>query len=287
MSDKLVLGCGYLGRRVAAAWRARGRRVFATTRAPARAPELRGLGLEPVVCDVLDLDSLHALPEAETLVYCVGLDRAAGVPMRTVYVDGLAHVLAELGRRPPAARPERFLYVSSTGVYGQGRGEEVDETTPAEPADESGRVVLEAEQLLRERRPDAMVLRFAGIYGPGRLMRAQALRAGAPLAGDPDHWLNLIHVEDGAAAVLAAEEKGRPGQTYLVCDGYPVRRRDFYSRLASLLGAPSPRFTPTVPDAARARDARGHRRLVNHRLRQELGVVLKYPSFEEGLADCL
>jgi nucleoside-diphosphate-sugar epimerase len=275
-SGVLVVGCGYLGRRVAERWRAEGRRVFATTRRPERAAELAERGLEPVVCDVLRPDSLRALPAADTVVYCVGLDRAAGVPMRVVYVDGLANVLGELAGRQGGA-PGRFVYVSSTGVYGQADGSEVAETAATEPAEESGRVVLEAERLLRERLREAVVLRFAGIYGPGRLLRSQALRAREAIAADPEGWLNLIHVEDGAAAVVAAAERGRPGAVYNICDDRPVRRRDFYAQLARLLGAPPPCFAPPPPHEW------VNRRVVNRRLREELGMALRYPSYEEGL----
>src|SRR5438552_1428072 len=126
----LVIGCGYLGRRVAAAWRDRGRRVAALTRG--RAAELAADGFEPVVGDVLDPASLAALPEAATVLYAVGLDRTAGRSMRDVYVTGLANVLAAL---PPCGR---LLYVGSTSVYGQTDGSVVTEASPTEPATESG-----------------------------------------------------------------------------------------------------------------------------------------------------
>jgi nucleoside-diphosphate-sugar epimerase len=277
MPDKLILGCGYLGKRLAALWLAEGHRVFALTRSDPRAAELRRLGVEPVRGDVLDPSSLRALPAVATAAYCVGFDRAAGRTMREVYVDGLAHVLAAL---PPAGR---FVYVSSTGVYGQCHGEEVDEEAATEPVEESGGVVLEAERLLRGRCPEAVVLRFAGIYGPDRLLRAQAVRAGEPTVGDPDRWLNLIHVADGAAAVVAAEARGRPGAVYNVADDRPVRRRDFYTLLAHLLGAPEPRFVPPTPAAPLPGHERTNRRIVNRRLRGELGVSLRYPSYEDGL----
>jgi nucleoside-diphosphate-sugar epimerase len=277
----MVIGCGYLGRRVAALWQAQGHRVFATTRKPERAAEWRQLGLEPVLCDVCDPYRLRALPQAETVVYCVGLDRTAGRPMQAVYVDGLGNVLSELTGR--LTRPARFLYVSSTSVYGQTGGEEVDETSPTEPVEESGKVVLAAERLLRERLQGAVILRFAGIYGPGRLIGSQVLRNGEPLGGDPDGWLNLIHVEDGAAAALAAAEHGQPGQTYIVCDDRPVLRFEYYSRLAELLGTPPPRFEPPPQDQTLPSHPRANRRLVNRRLRQEIGMALRYLSFEEGL----
>jgi nucleoside-diphosphate-sugar epimerase len=280
MTDFLILGCGYLGRRVAARALACGHRAFATTRRPERAAELAALGAVPVLCDVLDRASLRALPPVEALVHCVGLDRGAGRPPHELYVDGLAHVLDAVAAWP---RPPRFAYVSSTGVYGQAAGEEVDESAATEPAEESGRVVLEAERLLRRRLPAALVLRFAGIYGPGRLIRAQALRAGEPMPGDGDKWLNLIHVEDGAQAVLAAIERGAPGATYNVADDRPVRRRDFYARLAQLLGAPPPRFVPPPEGAPPPPHERANRRVVNGRMRRELRVALRYPSYEEGL----
>jgi nucleoside-diphosphate-sugar epimerase len=273
--DLLVVGCGYLGKRVAALWRAQGHRVFATTRG--RAEELRGLGLEPVVCDLVSGAGLQGLPRAEAVAYCVGFDRGPGVTMRDVYVRGLENVL---GCLPP---PGRLVYVSSTGVYGQRDGEEVDEGAATEPAEESGRVVLEAEGLLRRHLPGAVVLRFAGLYGPGRLLRRQAVEAGEPLVGDPEKWLNLIHVEDGAAAVAAAAGRAGPGAVLNVCDDRPVRRGEFYAELARLLGAPPPRFVPPAPGAPLPPHERANRRILNRRLRGELGLALRYPSYVEGL----
>jgi nucleoside-diphosphate-sugar epimerase len=277
--EKLIVGCGYLGQRVAARWLAVGQRVFATTRSAARAEQLARQGIEPIRCDVVDPASLQMLPSVDTVLYCVGFDRSAGRPMREVYVNGLDHVLAAL----PA--PGRFVYVSSTGVYGHCHGEEVDETAATEPVEESGQVVLEAESVLRRRLPEALILRFAGIYGPGRLLRERALRAGEAMVGDPEKWLNLIHVEDGAAAVLAADERGRPGEVYNVSDDQPVRRREFYTLLARLLGAAQPRFVPPSPDAPPPGHERVNRRISNRRLRQELAVDLRYPSYREGLPE--
>lgn len=267
MKRTLIIGCGYLGSRVAALLLQTGDAVAATTRRPERADELRQAGCEPVLFDVL---RPSPLPAVDAVVYAVGLDRSAGASMRDVYVGGLTNALAALPGTP------RLVYVSSTGVYGQKGGEEVDERADTLPTEESGRVVLDAEGVLRRQRPDAIVLRFAGIYGPGRLIRAAALRAGDPIAADPDGWLNLIHVEDGARAVQVALDRGVPGETYNVSDGRPVTRRDFFTRLADRLGAPPPRFVAGPPDVS-------HRRIGNRRMREELGVELRYPSYEQGL----
>lgn len=268
-ADALIVGCGYLGRRVAARWVAAGRRVLAVTRR--NTAELRALGVEPVVADVTEPASLTALPRATTVLYAVGMDRAAGRTMREVYVGGLENVLAAL----PAGG--RFVYVSSTSVYGQTDGGWVDESSPTEPTEEAGRVVLEAERLLRKRRPDAAVLRLAGLYGPDRLLRKQPVLKGEPLVGDADKWLNLIHVEDGADAVVAAAERAAPGSTYTIADDTPTPRRALYTRLAELLTAPPATFDERPEPGA------ANRRVSNRRAKVELGWQPRLPSFREGL----
>jgi nucleoside-diphosphate-sugar epimerase len=269
MTTHLILGCGYLGRVVARRWLQQGHQVFALTRS--RIDELRSLGIEPVAGDVTD--PALRLPAADTVLYSVGIDRFAGKSMREVYVDGLANVLDVL----PGVR--RFVYVSSTSVYGQTDGDWVDETSPTEPAEESGRVVLECERLLRQRLSGAIVQRFAGIYGPGRVIRRAAIERGEELASDPDGWLNLIHIEDGARAVVAAAERGEPGATFNVADDRPATRREFYTEMAVLLKAPTARFAPAAE--------RTNRRIGNRRMREELGVDLQFPDFRAGLRDAI
>jgi len=266
----LILGCGYLGRRVAARWVSAKARVVALTRRNGDA--LAALGIEHVVGDILDPRSLRLLPAAATVLYAVGLDRTSGKSMRDVYVGGLGHVLDTL------SHCDRFIYVSSTSVYGQTDGRIVDENSPTEPSEESGRIVLEAERLLREKRPDAIVLRFAGIYGPDRLLRRQSqLRSGEPLAGDAERWLNVIHVDDGADAVLAAESRGATGETFNIADNEPVARRAFYAQLAELAGAPPPVFDNRPEPKA------NNRRVSSAKARAALNWVPRFPTYREGL----
>jgi nucleoside-diphosphate-sugar epimerase len=267
-TPRLILGCGYLGRRVAKLWLAAGHRVAALTRKNADA--LSGVGIEPISGDILDPTSLRMLPAASTVLYAVGLDRTAGKPMREVYVTGLSHVLDTL------PRCGQFIYVSSTSVYAQTGGEWVDEQSTTTPTEESGKIILEAEQLLRLKRPDAIILRFAGIYGPDRLLRKQPTLRGEPLTGDAHKWLNLVHVADGASAVLRAESHGAPGETYNIADGTPVSRRDFYTLLAELLHAPEAKFDHrTEPDAL-------NRRISAEKFRS-LGWRPQFASYREGL----
>lgn len=276
--DVLVLGCGYLGERVATLWHTAGHRVFATTRSEARADEFRERGWTPVVCDVHDPPSLSAIPRVDAAAFALARDRASAKSMAEFYIGGLHALLTHM---PP---PAKWVHVSSSSVYEQTDGGWVDETSPTTPTETAGRVMLEAEGIVLQHRPDAMVLRFSGIYGPGRWLRRQSIIAGEPIVGDAEKWLNLIHVDDGAAAVLAAAERGEPGRIYNVCDDEPVRRRDFYTLMAERLGVPPPTFLPPPPGQTPQHE-RGNRRIRNRRLREELNVALQYPSYRDGLSE--
>ncbi len=236
---RLIIGCGYLGSRVAPRWREAGDDVLVVTRSDQRAAAFQQQGLRPVVADVTSPATLAELPVADTVLYAVGFDRGAGLSMREVYVDGLRHVLDAL----PAATG-RIIYVSSTGVYGQSDGAWLDEDSPTQPERESGQVCLAAEELLESHRlgDRAVVLRLAGIYGPDRVPNSAALLAGEPIDSPEEGYLNLIHVDDAATVVLAAAAHPQPSPRYVVSDGHPVLRRDYYAEAARLLGAPAPRF---------------------------------------------
>ena len=212
--------------------------------------EIASRGIEPVVADVLKPDSMRGLPAAERIFYCVGFDRSAGLPMRTVYVDGLQNVLDALPRTVA-----RFVYASSTGVYGQVDGEWVDEDSPTCPHHESGKVCLEAEERVRDwakthdGSAPAIILRFAGLYGPGRVVRRSMVERGEPIPGDPDKFLNLIHIDDAAGAAAAASRPARP----IPCSSSPTTGR---SRAGSTIReSPSSSARPHPDSRRRGRGA--------------------------------
>jgi nucleoside-diphosphate-sugar epimerase len=279
---RLVVGCGYLGGRVACDWAADGDTVYTLTRSAARADRLAKDGFSPLVGDLTLPASLPALPDVDTVLMSVGFDRSSGRSIEEVYVEGLRHLLDVLPRRT-----QRIVYTSSTGVFGQTDGSVVDEQSVCRPQRAGGRACLEAEQLLlsgrwRER---CVILRLAGIYGPGRLPRLQQLRAGAALATSADGLLNLIHVEDATLACrLAADADLQLPLILLTSDGHPVDRRTFYTELARLAGAPAPRFAETYASPAAADRARSSKRVTNRRLLERLGIKLRYPDFRQGLA---
>jgi nucleoside-diphosphate-sugar epimerase len=273
----LVIGCGYLGRRVAAIWRSAGWDVSALTRTPENVAVLSHLGLEPIIGDVLLPETLKSLPPADVVLYAVGHDRRAVSSKRDVYVQGLVNFMNEHGRGV-----RRLLYVSSTSVYGQDRGEWIDETCETTPATEDGRIQLAAEEEVRRRCHEGAgsVLRFSGIYGPGRLLRRiEAVRSGEPIAANPDGFLNLIHVDDGAMIVSRLAERDALQPTYLVTDDRPIRRREYYQLLAKLVGGAEPVFQCDANTVGGGLN----KRCSNQRIKADLGNSLSFPTIETGL----
>jgi len=250
---RLIVGCGYLGERVARRWREAGSRVIATTRRETRAAELRERGITPAVVDVTAAEPgwaklFASVGVPETVFWGVGFDRTAGVTHRNVHVDGLRRLLDALAAVGPAGSTPRVILSSSTGVWGDEGGGIVDESTPPNPSREAGRVLVEAETLLATHLAGpGTALRFAGLYGPGRLPRVADLKGGLPIAADPDSWLNLIHIDDAAAVVCTVADAASPRGLYVVADGHPVRRRDWYGTLAKLTDSPEPRWDTAAP----------------------------------------
>lgn len=278
---RLVVGCGYLGGRVAARWVAAGDLVYGVTRSAVRGEALAAAGIVPLVHDVAAtaaraaeaMDSfIHG--QCDTVFWAVGFDAQPPVTPRDVHVLGLRRLLDSLPGRP------QVILSSSTGVWGDEGGQVVTEETPVQPAREAGRVLVEAEAVLRTHpRGPGVALRFAGLYGPGRLPRLDTLRAGLPIAADPDSWLNLIHVDDAATIVHAVADAAAPAPLYVVSDGRPVRRRDWYGELARATGSPEPVWDTT---AARSRGA--DKRVDPSLLRRDVAVSLAHPDPIAALA---
>jgi nucleoside-diphosphate-sugar epimerase len=199
-----------------------------------------------------------------------------------VYVDGAHHLTRWLCSRSL----RKLVYTSSTGVYGQTDGAVVDETSPTEPGTPTGEVLLEAERVFlgaaRRESLSAVVLRVAGIYGPGRGHWLRQFLAGeARIEGAGQRVLNMIHRDDVAGAILAALERGQPGEVYNAVDDEPATQAAVLRWLAATLRRPEP---PTVEDAGLAGRRRGltSKRASNRKLREATGWAPQFPTFREG-----
>ncbi len=244
--SRLIIGCGYLGQRVAHRWLQSGSTVFATTRSAANAQILSAADIHPIIGDVTAADGsperLQGLPEVDTVLWAVGFDKDANASYHDVHVGGLLRVLEQTPNNP------RVIFISSTGVWGNEATDDVDESTPACPTREAGQVLLEAEATLgKHPKGPGVVLRLAGIYGPGRLPRVTDIRENKPIPADPDSWLNLIHVDDAVSVICDVSELPSPENLYVVSDTTPLRRKEWYSSLAEFTNSPPPRWAAEAP----------------------------------------
>jgi nucleoside-diphosphate-sugar epimerase len=268
----LVAGCGYVGSRLARRLLASGARVHTLRRG--------GGGGVPGAASIRgDLEvpgSLRALPaELDGAVFAASPSELDERGYRRIFVDGLGNLIRALdGRMRSGAR---LVFTSSTAVYAQSEGEWVDETSPTEPTGFNGRVLLEAEGLLRDAPLAGCALRLGGIYGPGRTRRIDQVREGrARLAPGPPHFTNRIHRDDAAGAIahlLAAEHTE---ETYVGVDGEPADDNDVLRFLAAELGIPEPPFAAAAPPRRGGSKRCRNRRLVN------AGYRFEYPGFRAG-----
>ncbi len=195
---------------------------------------------------------------------------------RAAYVDGLRNVLDAVDRQ--AVPPTRILFVSSTAVYPDAAGAVVDESTPTVPTRFSGRVLLEAEDLLlaRAEQATATVLRLGGIYGPGRTRLIDQVRSGKAMIPDQPKHTNRIHRDDAAAMIVhLATMAGRPAPVYLGVDDDAAEYGEVLRFLAATLHRPEPPVGPASDGGA------GDKRCSNRRIRST-GFEFAYPSYKEG-----
>jgi nucleoside-diphosphate-sugar epimerase len=280
---KLLFGCGYLGRRVADRWLAAKHEVVVVTRNDKKAAELERQGMRALVADISQPATLTNLPIADAVLFAVGFDRTPGQSIQDIYERGVENVLVAL---PPHTR--RFIYISTTGIYGNAAGDWVDEQTPPAPQRDGGHASLAAERSLVHHPlgSNGVILRLAGLYGPGRVPFLAQLRNGEPIAAVSTGHLNLIHVDDAAEIVMAAEATGDftdGPHIYCVSDGQPVVRGDYFQEIARQINAPPVQFTAPLPNAPRAARAEADRRINSAKLMSELEIKLQYSDYRAGL----
>jgi nucleoside-diphosphate-sugar epimerase len=287
MDKVFIAGCGDIGFRVAAREQAAGRRVLALARSAAAASKLAEAGIEAVAGDLDAPASLRGLPAGIATLYYF-----APPPPQGDSDPRLAALLAALDGQAP---PGRLVYISTSGVYGDCGGAWVDEDWPLRPRSERAKRRAAAESCLgawaAARGADTAILRVPGIYGPGRLPKERLLNGVPVVREDESPWSNRIHADDLAQACFLAARRGAAGGVYNISDGRPSTMTDYFCQVADHLGLPRP---PAI-SMAEARRVLGpgilsfleeSKRLDNRRMREVLGVVLRYPDLASGLAAC-
>lgn len=285
MNPVLIIGCGDIGRRVAALLAPTP--VAGVVQTADSAARLRELGIDALQLTLDVALSPTDLPVQGREVYYFAPPPAQGD------TDTRVARLCALWRG--AALPLRVVYISTSAVYGDCAGAWIDETAVLQPGTARGRRRLDAErswlQWGRETGVAVVILRVPGIYAPDRLP-VKRLRAGLPVLAEADSpYINRIHADDLAQTCVAAMRRGEPGAAYNVSDGHPTTMTDYFNRIADRLGLPRP---PVVGRAAAAQSLSPSmlsflgesKRLDNRRLREQLGVVLHYPDLATGLSAC-
>jgi len=279
----LIAGCGYVGRRLAHALAPR-YDVTALVRTQSSAAESIRSGIRTVVLDLDRIRSSASLPERldqEAIIYLIPPPSFGESDLRLDRFLQLASV-----------PPKTFVYVSTTGVYGDSGGALVDESTPVNPRTDRARRRVTAEEMTRvwctERRVRRVVLRAPGIYGPGRLPIERMRKREAIVREDEAGISNRIHVEDLVSACIAAVTNPEARGVYNVSDGNSISSSTFLRKLAQIANLPDPpqvsmveaqlTFTPE-----RLSFLNESRRVSNERMLKHLGVTLKYPDYVEGI----
>lgn len=270
----LSLGHGYTAQALARRLIPMGWRVIGTSRG--RLADLEAQGVEPHLWPGVALQPL--LDQATHVLVSIAPDEA-GDP-----------VIAAEGAALRAARPAWVGYLSTTGVYGDHAGGWVDEDTALTPSTRRGQARVRAEAEWQALGLPLHIFRLAGIYGPGRGPFAKVRDGSARRIIKPGQVFSRTHVEDIATVLEASIAQPRPGAIYNVCDDDPAPPEDVIGHAAELLGLPLP---PAVAweEAEMSPMARSFyaesKRVLNDRIKAELGVHLAYPTYREGLASLL
>jgi len=267
----LIAGCGYLGTALGKTHVDNQESVWGICRSQDTLQRLKTAGISPIQADLNELvpNDLMIASKCDAVVACQSPSRESDSYSIT-YHDATQNLL----KACKDFNLKKFIFISSTSVYGDHNGEWVDENTPCKPVTDNAKCLLETENMVLASSLPTIVLRLAGIYGPGR-NRADRLAKGEvkPVFGDA--YTNRIHVYDIVQAIDTLIEKGSAGEIYVGADDEPATEKDFNSWMCEKLGLPKDTQT------GKSYPQRGSKRCKNQKLKQ-LGVEWKYPSYKEG-----
>ena len=275
MPRVLIAGCGHVGEATALLFQKSGWEVEGWTRSSESATKLSALPFVVRAVDIADRDQvLSASGKFDRIIHCASSGGGGASEYRRVYLEGARNLLDVFSGTP-------LLFTSSTSVYAQRDGSWVNESDPAEPLHESGRILRQTEELVLDR--GGIVARLAGIYGPGRSFLLQQLLADKAVI-DPKHdrFVNQVHRDDIAAALFLLVQRGA-AEIYNVVDDQPILLSDCYQWLARELHRPAP-LTGLTPKTRKRGDS--NKRVSNKKLRG-LGWAPKYGTFQQAMRESI
>jgi len=265
----LIAGCGDVGTALGLLLVGDGHQVHALRRNVSALPA----ALAPLAADLAAPESLSNLPEIDYLFYTAAADGPDDAAYACAYVSGVENLLAALRSAGQSVR--HAFFVSSTGVYGQDAGEIVDETSATLPVRFTGARLLQGERTMLDGDYPASVVRFGGIYGPGRTRLLRLVKAGASCNVAPPRFSNRIHRDDCAGVLRHLMGVDAAERIYLGVDCEPAAQCEVMEWLAKRLNAP-----PPAREIAAGACGQG-KRCSNARL-LESGYEFRYPTFREG-----
>ena len=283
----LIVGCGYRGKRLAQRLIKEGHSVRGLTRSAEHAVALRKIGIAPHVGDVTKPETLRGMGDGIDAVYhLMGSMQGTDEQLRALHVDGTRNVLAVL----EGITLKRYVYESSTAVYGQIDGEWIDESAPRDPASAMGKLRVQAENILlaayREKELPLIILRPSSIYRPEGVVNKKIREGTYVLSTDPAKVMNHIYVDDFIEIMAAALTKGNAGDAYNVSDDEPKPAGDYMNLIAELMGAPAVRVDFQSPAEGCADLLRkSNKRCSNAKLKADFGITLRFPTYREGLRE--
>jgi len=284
MQTITIIGCGDIGKRVAAIYLQQGAKVRGLVRTKSSEHALQALVIEPIVADLENQQSMSDISYRDNTVFYFAPPPSSGTE-DTRMCNWLAAINVE-------NLPQKIVLLSTTAVYGDAGGDWINEQSDTSPSTDRGLRRLNAEQQLlgwaSNHQLEVVILRVPGIYGPGRLPR-ERLKKGLPVLNESEcGYTNRIHSDDLAMICLVAANKAKHAEIFNVSDGKPGTMTDWFNQVADFLELPRPPQI-SMQQAEREMSAgmlsylKESRRIDNSKMLKQLDITLQYESIGKGI----
>ena len=279
MSTILVAGCGQLGQAYGRELAEKGTKIYGLRR------NIKGLQspIMPICADLSAPGTLSSLPAVDTLIYVVSADKRSDPAYRNAYYSGIKNVLDALENQ--GSQPKQCVYISSSSVYQESTGNVVDEDSPVtSDLEQPSHWIAKGEALVQERIAQHYIVRYSGIYGPGRFHLIRQVAQGFLPTSSPVHYTNRVHHKDCVNSVIHLLRNQCPAGIYNVTDSEPASLYDVCQYIANKLQDSGIQLP--VSDAVSQKRRSGNKRCSNAKL-LATGYEMAYPSYKDGYRELI